>query len=505
MIKKEKSLLKIIVPRVKIILEGVLVSPEKVFAILATIFGLISIVVMPINAVPDEQTHFIRAFQMSEGKFFPRERIDKEDGGWTTGFYLPVDLIDKNYASAGESRWNPSRESSYDMFSNVFNPSVYTEKIDFSNRRLQTVESAEPYFPVVHLPQAIGVLVGRLIYPSFGVMHLFGRLFNLLFYVLAMFFIIKRVIRAKWVYVVIALFPMIISHAASFSVDTIAAVSIFGLFMMMQNLLQKKKALEKKDVIWLLVFALMVVLVRPTNIVLLLPLALLPKDIFAKRQGRTPDIVRKWLFIAMLILVIVAIAVAWQVIGTAIRGGMWYPDGVMPGKQISWILSHPIEYVKVLGRTFFQYDAAAGSYLVLRYIYESPGAFTWNYFGLPGIVYVWQYILLIGIALSAVQKKDINSANGREAATSVVTYLCVVVAFATALYAIWTPVGHEIVKGLQGRYFSPMFIVLVPTLLWLKKYVSVKIRSEYITGVVVFCGALVPLVVYLLELARFYN
>ena len=70
---------------------------------------------------------------------------------------------------------------------------------------------------LAHLPQAIGMLIGRAIYPSYGVIMLVGRIVNALVYIIGMYFVIKAAKYGKLALMFISLLPMMLQQAASLS------------------------------------------------------------------------------------------------------------------------------------------------------------------------------------------------------------------------------------------------------------------------------------------------
>ena len=54
--------------------------PELIFAVMALLAGLVLVFVNGPFQAPDEPAHFLRAYQISEGRFFS-ERVDDKAGG----------------------------------------------------------------------------------------------------------------------------------------------------------------------------------------------------------------------------------------------------------------------------------------------------------------------------------------------------------------------------------------------------------------------------------------
>src|SRR5699024_10023603 len=81
-----------------------------------------------------------------------------------------------------------------------------------------------------HIPSAIGVLIARLIYPSYGIMLIFARLANLLFFALSIFALLKHSKIGKWGLFMLFTVPFIQKMASpSYDVFSYIAVSAFTL------------------------------------------------------------------------------------------------------------------------------------------------------------------------------------------------------------------------------------------------------------------------------------
>lgn len=95
-----------------------------------------------------------------------------------------------------------------------------------------------------HFPAAIGVLIGRYVYPSYGVMLVFSRLSNLVFFAISLFFIIKSSKVGKWALVMLFSVPFLQKIASpSYDVYSYVVLSAF-----MVNLLNLARVTRFKDV-----------------------------------------------------------------------------------------------------------------------------------------------------------------------------------------------------------------------------------------------------------------
>lgn len=96
---------------------------------------------------------------------------------------------------------------------------------------------------VAYIPSAIGVLFGRLIYPSYGMMLFCARLFNLLFFAICMYFIVKSSRIGKWSLYMLFTVPFL-QKIASPSYDVFAYIAVAAFFVNILDLAKLKSVKE---------------------------------------------------------------------------------------------------------------------------------------------------------------------------------------------------------------------------------------------------------------------
>jgi len=189
--------------------------PELIFAVMALGAGLVLVFANGPFQAPDETTHFFRAYQISEGRFFS-ERMDNK-----AGYRLPVDINNaylpfRKVSSGGGVKVN--KES----LALALNAPLNEQKrifADFPNTVLT--------FPLCHFPQAIGIRAARQVGLSPVKIMYAGRIMNLLCWIVLMYAAIRLTPVFKWVMVLAGLMPMNLYLAASLSADTMINACCF--------------------------------------------------------------------------------------------------------------------------------------------------------------------------------------------------------------------------------------------------------------------------------------
>ena len=147
-------------------------KPENVFISLSLFFGVLSAILVPQLSVSDENMHYMRAYGISQGRV--------ESNSPCT---LPKDVI-KRAEAVYEGNFSAD----------------YSKPIDRNIMDVHKCSSASGYPPIMHLPQTIGIGIASLFGGSTGLTILFGRIANIIFYSVAVFFVIKWVRIGKWAF-----------------------------------------------------------------------------------------------------------------------------------------------------------------------------------------------------------------------------------------------------------------------------------------------------------------
>ncbi len=170
------------------------------------VFGLVAALATPLSAGYDEETHFIRAWEMAHLYFVPNEKL---------GAQLPFPAVywDLSY------RRQPLVEAVQPGFWARYG-SLGLEARDYM---YANVETRSVYSPLLLLPQALTLrLLGlKLHWPALPVYYA-CRIVGLLCYLLLGWFAVRMLPFGKWLLAVLIVSPMAVFQAATISADTIS-------------------------------------------------------------------------------------------------------------------------------------------------------------------------------------------------------------------------------------------------------------------------------------------
>ncbi|HEU5005129.1 MAG TPA: DUF2142 domain-containing protein [Candidatus Saccharimonadales bacterium] len=408
---------------------------QKYFFWTALVFGLLFCIVTPPFNVHDEDTHMYRAYQISRGDFVS----NKIPGG--LGGQIPasivVDATDyrANYFGKNEKintarfhkDWNAPLKASD------------TVPIHFENTAL--------YPPVAYAPQAITIRILshfdlsplKLLYIS----RIATFLVWLILASLAVYFMpTKKILLAG-----ILLLPMSMFLAGSISADALSngLAALTVAYYLAAIVSPEKKIGWRQAALMVLMSVLLGLVKQPYWLVGLLSV-LLPSQKFASKRD---EVIKKTLIIGALIIV----AGTWIILSKHIFAPYRHDVVIDPNGQLSFVFSHPLTFIRTLWNT---YVTANGS----GFIREFVGVLGAGMLQLP----VWvNYLTILSLSWYALAPdKRFPSITHRTKSVFVIIAVIFAGAVSLLLYTNWTPVGEEKIEGLQGRYYLPIAMVLIP-------------------------------------------
>jgi uncharacterized membrane protein len=417
-------------------LKNWLLKPDKAFLLIGLAGGLMFMTLTPPLQVPDEPAHFLRAYQVAEGKLFAERTSDRVGGEvplslekFSHPFWL---MIFPGGRISFDSLWRISRME--------LRPAV-TKFKDFNNTAL--------YPPVCYLPQAAGMCIFRAAEASPFFIFYAGRLSNFMVWLIIVWYAIKTIPFGKWLLAMLALLPMSLYVNMSLSADVLTnAVS----YLFIATVLKYSQIIiTKKELVRLVVLVALLASVKPAYSALTLLVLLIPKG---SLPGRS-----RWLFVTSLFLLAILTSWVWlktmsyayityEQYNPAVRDDLSIVSDASVSGQLGYILSHGSYIFRVIGESVLHaFDMYSTGFI---------GNFGWLSEPLPGWLVVCGYLVLVLIAISegGCQLKPA----GRILLAS--TFFIMAALLFLSQHLIWDPVGGPLISNLQGRYFIPFVPLL---------------------------------------------
>lgn len=188
-------------------------------------FGIIFSFLSPVMFIPDEVEHFVRAEMISRGEISPEyfETPYVYGGIQQKGYYLTIqstlDLIKYNK--------NTTTTTGYDnmLVLNVFDTDIIDMPINSTLVKYHSAFTQNPFYG--YLPQAVGILIAKLLNLNAIWMMWLGRFCNLLFYAFLVSWAIKKTPILKIPLLIIVCIPLVLFQVSSLSID--AMINGFGI------------------------------------------------------------------------------------------------------------------------------------------------------------------------------------------------------------------------------------------------------------------------------------
>ncbi len=405
---------------------------HKQFIILATVLGIFYFIATPFGNGTDEVSHFLRVFKISQK--YTNIRLE-EDSLFPPAFSKLVDY--KNSVLIGYENYI----NEFDAFS--MNSAERKDLIsEYWNIKL--------YSPLQYVPQVIGVTIGRVISDNIVVIGMCGRITGYIFWVAMCAWAIKIVPNKKAFFLIICLLPINIFSAICISGDTVTnAVCTLFIAIIYRKIYLKEK-INKKEKILLVALACMTALCKIVYLPFVTLSLLLKEDNFENKK--------EWKkFIVILIAASIIVGLGWFVVGSTNLAN----SNSLSKEQLKYILTNPFEYCAIIARTFTQYGA--------QYIFQLCTGHELMCHAKTTVYPIISYITSIALFMSLFtnednKKMEVNILRKIWVALIILGTSLLIV---TAIYIQWTSlpgigkVGNEIIKGIQGRYFIPVVLLLI--------------------------------------------
>jgi uncharacterized membrane protein len=451
-------------------------EPKNIFLLLAIIFGTISSIIMPLFNAPDEGAHFWQSYGLfSKNTQVPKDLLVSPE-------YVGDSIKDNTYVDLFQDKVNFEDDE--------FTINIFAKEFRVSRHDNAPTTGVSLFGSLSHIPQALGVLIGKALYPSVGIMVLFGRLFNLAIYIMAIYLIIKKVRHGKWVFVFLALTPMMIQQAGSLSYDVVNIAAVFAWMAMMINLFTQKTSLSYKQLVAIVLLGILLCLTKQSNILLLLFIPFLPKRLYVNTKPI------RWLTARKNLLRLFMAT-----------GGILLLITIMVGVRF-FLVNYNLEQVGFKGLLFLLRDTFFNvninhqlDTIVTTGIF---GNFSWLYYRLPE----WFVIIEFFVLLLVLLREKLPRVNTRFAVISGSIFLLSILLITVGMYS-WTirpfVQGNNpaFIEGMQGRYFTPLLVLLIPPFAYLQKTISIKDKTNFIPKLIIIISV-VAFLYYVWLTAKFF-
>jgi uncharacterized membrane protein len=382
--------------------------------------GILFSIFVPPNEVPDEGAHFARVYDIVQGNIVPSQSV------MLSGDFL--NLLGKYHIGFGKARAIDTNDYLEDLISHD-TKETYTQA---------GTHSAAHYSAVNYIPQTLGVLIGTALNLNARLIFLLGRLFGLAFYILVVYTILIKSRFFQHSLLVLFAMPMAIFLAASYSADGVLLSLSFLYIHLVVASSDSQAKLTVKEKFLFTGLGILLALTKQISLVLILLLVAIP-------TSRFESIKNKSIFIGMQIFIAFSCAITWLFITSS---DFSTPDeSVMPRLQLLYLLSNPAVMIKIFSSTL----VALHEFYFKGFI----GYFGWFTTPMPDFVYV---LFTIGLIIAIFRDtQDTKAFTIQQILVFAGVFSLYIAATILSMYILWTPYMSNIAQGVQGRYFIPVF------------------------------------------------
>lgn len=434
-------------------------SIEYYYFFIAVSMGIFWNFLAPPLAMPDEYSHFIEAYNLSNQIYGTTETTSDEHIMVRAEDYNQIVYL-HNIATVSE--WHSQKEKT-DLYEMV--------PVDCAS----SVSIRAKY---AYCVPALGISLARLFHLSGKTVLVLGRIFNLIVISLIMTLAIKISPYGKLFFFCVGLIPEVILLMSSYSYDGLN-LAMYMLSVAYYMYLMKCEIIDIKK---LAVFILLILLSIPIKVVYCafgLLIFLLPrKRINISNKAMT------CIFIIGIIAGIVFLNSNLSVVG-AVAG---INSGIDSSEEVNFSALINIRYainniekiILLFFRTIFEnaniYVSSAFGHIFGR---AQDGSLT-NY-----IMPAWMNgVILVSLLLGLEDTNENLLTNRKKVMIWGIQILCVIAVMASMLFSC-TTISSKKIEGLQGRYFLPM-LMLFPLIIRNDKFYFNVNRSKICIGSMIF-------------------
>ncbi len=395
----------------------IILLPGKFYnkiAITIVLSGSLFVVSSPNLDIPDENAHFARALYVADfHAYLPKKDKDLKVSD-------DVSKVTKEFRV-------PLKQTGLDKIKVSF------KKVHSS---LFIVTNASSFIP--YIPQVIGVWIARILGLSLLWLVILGRFCNLVCYALITRLAIKKAKGFEILFGSIALLPMCVYLAASFSTDGMVNALTFYLIAQFCYLINRDQKVSLRDMIIFTALSLVLATMKLPYVLLVGLLLFIPKE--------KMTIKKNYLYAALLIFVTAILSFLWLKQSSDINASK-VTHGANPVNKIKFTIAHANVFFKTFLREWLN--------LIPSKI-DSLFTFGWLTYGLGNIS---RYYLIFLSCILLMTPQTLPLPKISKIGTGLVA-TGISIGILMTSYLMWGQTADISFLGVQGRYFTGVLLLL---------------------------------------------
>jgi hypothetical protein len=436
-------------------------APRATFLVAGGLFGLFFALATPPHDAPDEARHHARAWLISTGRL---EVVGRAPGHAAS---VPRSIVRLHPPGR---HYSDEQLRSGRLPSNTLRtlPHAWSElpaKLRGSLGRwdLQPVLYTSAYPPAVYVPYLPALWLARALDLSAAASLLLARLFGLAAWLAGIAAVLRVAPAQRWLLCAAALLPISVFQAAALSGDALTQIAIFWWLAECLRAAARGAGLGPRGVLRLLAPAFALGLVKPGYAPLALAALALPLP------------ARPRVLLGAAALAAAALpTLAWASVAAAADVPPLFPGADLAG-QLRHALAHPLDFLA----------AAAGAVAALWPAWLEGLVGNLGHFDVEIPVPATALGLAAVTASATLERTPLRPA---ARLWLLAAFAATVLAVLAMAYLGWTPVGSQVIQGVQGRYFLPILPFALAVLPAVPVFLRRSLAGAVVASLVVVLG-----------------
>lgn len=409
------------------------VKAQELFLMLVIPIGFLYMFIVMPGQVPDEIVHYTSAYDVINGDIFSSSTLAD----------IPEDIDNNNH----------SLMTQYHQFD-----AALFKNTDYSKTNKMTNSG---YSLILYFPAIVGILIAKILGLSAMFGYLLARILTFLAAITICYHVIRTIPFGKYFMLVYMFTPMCLHQMASISSDALTNPIVFLFIAYVLKLYTQEEKINFKNILILSAIIIGISFLKYGYIpILLLLIPLVPK--LWKMNTKNKGLLIGSILLAIFICIFSYIWGNYLKDTTVINKVV--SDNVNAISQIKYIIHNPFDFINVLINTLNTYG---GEYIDTFIGYRLG----WLNISIPAYL-INIYLMFMGVSLFF-DKTKINISKSEKICLLLTgIFLFIFVLF--GLYIGWSSVGTNVVIGVQGRYFIPIFLLFLLPFCKKNRFIEIK-------------------------------
>lgn len=441
-------------------------SISIVFLIFAVAMGIVYFAFVPEYGTPDELRHIETAYSLSN-KLYGEDK----DGN----VYMRQNDYRNLYSSDKTNVFHKTFSREY--YNNYYYSLLHDDYVD--NTMIDTKNAPLDAKAYLYMFSGAGILLGRVMGLNSVITFLLGAVFNYLFFIVGVFYAIRMIPKGKAVLCLIAILPITMQQASSYSYDCFIIVSSFVFISLCFRMLYMD--LKWLDICIMVISAIAMSLAKSGAYLPILLLLLVIVISKWKNEKKIDKIGIGILVITLTFFVVNTVLTSTGAVSNLSSNGnlSWIDE---KGYSLGYLLGHPNKWFVILWETLINEGA--------NYFYTTFG----GGLGWLDINVAWWVIIILFLAIVVVsfsEQENMKLTKWMKIAILSISFITAGVVCGALLLG-WTPITSNVILGVQGRYFLPF----LPLVFWGIQTSAVRIRKDMYNKAIFTTILMQPFIVY---------